>query len=688
MKKIKLLVTVTLIAAFSINVHSQIDLSEPDRINCGTAKIYNERLVQNPFIQTIIDEQNRLAKEYEKNHISNKSGTISYTIPVVYHIIHNNGPENVSKTAVEASITNLNEDFQKLNADLSQVVASFTGIAADIEIQFRLAHIDPNGNCTEGITRTVSTETYAMTENAKFLVNWNTTKYLNIWVGQTMASGSGGWSYYPGTAPSQSQEGIVIRSAQMGNSITHEVGHFLNLPHTWGSSNDPALASNCGMDDNVGDTPNTIGSSGCNTVQVTCNSLDNVQNYMDYSSCSRMFTEGQKSRMWSALNSGFGSRNTLWTNSNLIATGTNNPYNPSNCAPIADFTFSKEYICEGASVTFTDNSYNATPTLWNWIFTGGTPNTSGVANPTITYNTAGVYSVTHQPGTSAGSGSAIKTNIITVSSLTADYTGPIIDGFENTTQFANDWLIINGGGTQTWANNNTASTTGSRSVRIRNYFTGDDGDVEELISPSFDISNATTKTMTFKQAYAKKSSTDVDKLLVYYSINCGSSWQLKLPLTVNNLTTAPNHPGVFVPTSSEWVQRSISLTSIGTQTNVRFKFEFTSGGGNDIYIDDINIGDFSVGIDEFSNIASFNVFPNPTTSSAQISFILKKEINNLSISLKNGLGQEITNVIKGKSFNVGNYTLKIDEERKLSSGIYFIEFNADDNIRVQKLIVQ
>ena len=527
-----------------------------------------------------------------------------------------------------------------------------------------------------------------MSESAKFLVNWNTTKYLNIWVGQTMASGSGGWSYYPGTAPSQSQEGIVIRSAQMGNSITHEVGHFLNLPHTWGSSNDPGLGSNCGMDDNVGDTPNTIGSSGCNTAQVTCGNLDNVQNYMDYSSCSRMFTEGQKSRMWSALNSGFGSRNTLWTNSNLIATGTNDPYNPPICSPIADFSYDKEFICEGGTVTFTDDSYNAIPTLWNWIFTGGTPNTSGVANPTITYNTAGVYSVTHQPGTSAGSGSATKTNIITVSSLTADYIGPIIDGFENTTQFGNDWLVYNGGGSQTWANNSSAATTGIRSVRVRNYFTGDDGDVEELISPSFDISGTTVKTMTFKQAYAKKSSADTDKLLVYYSIDCGSSWQLKLPLTVNSLTTAPNHSNVFVPTSSEWMQRSINLSTIGTETNVRFKFQFTSGGGNDIYIDDINIGDFSIGLNDFSNIASFNVFPNPTNSSAQISFNLTKDVDNLSIIVRNAVGQEVTRVINGQSFNSGSYTLKIDEQRKLPSGIYFVEFNADDNIKVQKLIVQ
>ena len=243
-------------------------------------------------------------------------------------------------------------------------------------------------------------------------------------------------------------------------------------------------------------------------------------------------------------------------------------------------------------------------------------------------------------------------------------------------------------GGQTWENNNAAAVTGSRSVRVRNYFTSSDGQIDELISPSFDISSSTTKTMTFKQAFAKKTSADTDRLLVYYSTDCGTTWSLKLPLTTGNLTTAPNHSGVFVPTSTEWVQRSISLSSIGTSTNVRFKFAFTSGGGNDIYIDDINIGNFTVGIDDFSNIGSFSVYPNPTNSSAQISFNLTKDVKNLSIKVRNAVGQEVTNVVNGQSFNSGKYTLKIDEQRKLSSGIYFIEFNADDNVKVQKLIVQ
>ncbi|MBL4819955.1 MAG: T9SS type A sorting domain-containing protein [Gammaproteobacteria bacterium] len=686
MKKVKLLFSASLIMVCSITGFSQT-ADEPDRIHCGTAEINNQRLAENPLLQSIAEDQNRRALEQEKKQI-NKAGVITYTIPVVYHVVHNNGPENVSKAVIEASIANLNEDFQKLNADLSQVIPQFIGIAADVEIQFRLAHKDPNGNCTEGITRTLSTKTYAMDESVKDMVGWDTYKYLNIWVGLTMASQSGGYSFYPGYAPSQQHEGIVIRSAQLTNSVTHEVGHFLNLPHCWGNSNTPGLGGNCGGDDGVSDTPNTIGNTSCNTAAVSCSSLDNVQNYMEYSNCERMFTNGQKSRMHAAMQAAWGGRSYSWKNANLIATGTNDPYAPVLCAPVADFSYNKKYICEQASVSYTDLSYNAVPTGWNWTFTGGTPSSSSTANPTITYNTAGVYGVTHQPSTSAGTGTITKPSIITVSSLTADHVAPITDGFENSTQFNNEWWVINEGGGQKWQVTNSAAATGGSSVRIRNYLTSLDGLEDELVSGSYDISAAPNKLMKFKYAFARRTSVDTDKLFVYYSIDCGNTWTLKLPLTSVNLTTAPNQATVFVPNWDQWAEKQIDLTFIGNAQNVRFKWVFTSGGGNEMYLDDINISGYPVGMEDFNNIASFNVYPNPTNSGAQISFNLIEDVKNLSIKVKNALGQEVTNVINGQSFSSGKYNLKIDEERKLSSGIYFIEFNADDNVKVQKLIIQ
>jgi PKD repeat protein len=373
------------------------------------------------------------------------------------------------------------------------------------------------------------------------------------------------------------------------------------------------------------------------------------------------------------------------TTANLALTDTDDPYSAAICTPIAEFSYNREMICEGATVTFTDDSWNATPTSWNWTFTGGTPNTSASQNPTITYNTAGVYDVTHRPTTTAGTDVITKSSIITVNSLTADYNSPVTDGFENSTQFNNDWTF-NGSDNFNWTRTGAAASTGSSSVTITN-FAASSGDVDELISPSYDLSASSGKQVKFKVAYANKSGTTADKLFVYYSLNCGQSWSLKKPFVNALLTTAPNHSNSFVPTSAEWTEHLMDFTGNGSATNFRLKFEFTGDGGNNIYIDDINIGGH-VGVDEFSNVGNFSVYPNPTNASAKISFSLLEDVDNLRVTVKNSLGQEVTSIINGASFNVGKYTLNIDEQEILSSGIYFVEFNADNNIIMKKLIVQ
>ncbi|HRP60406.1 MAG TPA: hypothetical protein PK833_09015, partial [Vicingus sp.] len=215
--------------------------------------------------------------------------------------------------------------------------------------------------------------------------------------------------------------------------------------------------------------------------------------------------------------------------SNLAFTGTADPYetNPV-CIPWgADFTYNKNRVCEGESVTFSDlNTYNATPTLWDWTFVGGTPSTSNVANPIITYNTAGSYGVTYSPGTTAGyfTPAVSKSNIITVSTITAQYMLPFVEGMENTTTYNNDWEVVTQSGNG-WQNVNTAAYTGSRSVKVNNV-TNATNDITELISTSFDLSSMQNPFITWKCAYAKKTTGGNDILTLYSSIDCGASWQI------------------------------------------------------------------------------------------------------------------------------------------------------------------
>jgi PKD repeat protein len=104
-------------------------------------------------------------------------------------------------------------------------------------------------------------------------------------------------------------------------------------------------------------------------------------------------------------------------------------------APVANFTASTFNITTGQSVNFTDLSTN-NPTSWNWVFTGGTPASSSVQNPTnIVYNTPGCYQVSLTATNSAGSNTSTQTCYINV-------TNPVIAPVANFTASVHSISIL------------------------------------------------------------------------------------------------------------------------------------------------------------------------------------------------------------------------------------------------------
>src|SRR6202007_3206756 len=131
------------------------------------------------------------------------------------------------------------------------IIPQFKGIAADLEIEFRLAQKDPAGNCTNGITRHASTETYSGSQKVKDIVHWDPTKYLNVYVVQN-AAGLAGHCVWPGDADTIPQwDGVVLGYNYVGSIgqsnptqsvvLSHEIGHYFNLQHTWGGNNVPGF---------------------------------------------------------------------------------------------------------------------------------------------------------------------------------------------------------------------------------------------------------------------------------------------------------------------------------------------------------------------------------------------------------------------------------------------------------------
>lgn len=680
----KNLIFCTLAIFLSINLL----YSQNEGFSCSSAERNRILEENNPLIKA---DREKLEIETQ-NHLNNPNKSdVLHIVPIVFHIIHKYGSENISKAQIEDQVRILNEDFRKLNNDTSSIVAAFKSIAADSKVEFRLAQKDPNGNCTEGITRVYSSLTVEADDNAKYEdPAWPRNKYLNVWVVKSV-SGAAGYAYYPSTWTSADIDGIIINHQYIGSigtgsttrsrALTHEIGHYLNLAHPWGNSNDPGLADNCNQDDGVSDTPNTIGWTTCTLAGTSCGSLDNVQNFMDYSYCTRMYTTGQKDRLRTALESTTASRSSLWQASNLIATGTNDGYVPTACAPIADFSISHENICNGNVVQYSDLSYNGdlSQATWLWTFQGGTPATSSELNPTVTYVNAGNFNTTLSVTNQTGTAQVTKNSILSVFDKALGEQAPFNYGFENSS-FPNNtidanksWEVIQGD-LYPFQRTTSAFTSGSASVRIRNYGNVD-GTLNSLISPNIVMpQNTVSVSLTFKVAYAKKTTTSADNLKVYLTSDCGKTWSLRYSRSGTTLSsTASIISGTFVPTSTQWREETVSMGSFADSTNLKIKFDMTSNGGNYLYIDDINISIVTSDNLLENHEPYIDVFPNPITENTKISYSVYKN-SDVQFSLTDLTGRTLG--VYSEKQTVGNYTFNLNEiVTEIPNGVYILTTN-------------
>ena len=284
--------------------------------NCSAMENLSYRMQKDPELKQRMENIEAFTQQRIQQYQTNRIDGSVITIPVVVHVIYNNANENISDAQIQSQLDVLNEDFRRTNSDANNTWSQ----AADTEIEFCLATVDPNGNATSGITRKSSNKTSwgtndAMKKSSQGGVDpWDTSQYLNMWV-CNIGSGLLGYAQFPGG--SAATDGVVMGPNYFGSSdkgsgfylsapfdkgrtTTHEVGHYLNLRHIWGDGA-------CGTDDFVSDTPESDAANyGCSTGHSSCGTTDMVQNYMDYSddSCMNLFTQGQKNRMRSILEPG------------------------------------------------------------------------------------------------------------------------------------------------------------------------------------------------------------------------------------------------------------------------------------------------------------------------------------------------------------------------------------------------
>ena len=667
---------------------------------CGQWKMEQAFFNAHPEQRAVAEQANALL-EWETRNFSDANRDELIVIPVVFHVIHYNGPENISDEQIYSGIEVMNRDYRLLNDDSEDIISEFADIAADTEIEFRLAQIDPDGNCHTGINRIVSPLTYDGGSEVKDLIQWPRNSYLNIWVVED-ANGAAGYSLYPGSVnggQGAGNDGIVVAHDYTGNTgtsnnyrsrtLTHEAGHWMNLRHLWGNSNSPGDPDNCDMDDQVSDTPMTSGWTSCNVNGSTCGSLDNVQNYMEYSYCSRMFSDGQRTRMRAAMNSGVAQRNQLWTPQNLEETGVS--LEPILCE--ARFGVSRQTVCVGDTVQFFDNSYHGV-SGWAWDF--GDDNEASDENPFHSFDEPGMYDVTLVVSNGVNEVSLTEQAFIQV----LDPDGmqlPFSENFE-AEELDHNWFMVDvsndGNG---WEITTVAGYTGDQSLRIHNWSNNTEFNRDQLVSQAVDMSEAELIQVTYKWAYCYKGNdadedeTD-DRLKVYASPDCGETWSLRrMHRGYTDLPSAPPHPFVFTPNGQdEWNSYVLDIPYAQFYTeNFRLMFEFESRLGNNIFLDDINITAYTAADlleMEMGEGISVEVYPNPARLEATVAFSTVIAYDGMQIELADLAGRKLWEQNQ-RSVAPGTHRIDIPVG-EWSAGTYLVSVALDGRRFTKQLVIQ
>lgn len=583
----------------------------------------------------------KLAEPKTQVNRTSRTSATTYTIPVVFHIIHNGEPigtgTNIPDAQLISQINVLNKDYQRLNADASSTPAEFASVAGSLDIEFVLAKQDPEGLATNGIVRVQGTKTeWALADNEEFkaLSYWPAENYLNIWIinfndpnnfiGYAQLPESSSLPGLENSSNNAATDGVVINYKDVGSiddgafdlepqfnkgrTATHEVGHFLGLRHIWGD------ASSCSATDYVSDTPPQDNpTNGCPThPQIACSVNKMFQNYLDYTNdnCMNLFTQGQVARMEvilqnsprrASLNSSPGASDPSPVANDLGIREIINPEVTSCGGTVTPSVEVRNYGLNSITSARLEVKVNSISTEVKDVVLALSP----LDVTTINFNTISLpspststisFEILLTNGTTDGKASdnlkSVETNVpLKVST-------PYFQFFDSA---PSDWAIQNPDGLKTWENITAPNTNPNNKAMYMNFYDYEEqGTQDRLITPVLDLGGATAALLKFDRAYEPFPNNSDDNLIVVVTTNCSSDFLSGTKLFDKSGADLASVTGTtansFKPSSqAQWATESISLSAFAGMQNVQVAFIGKNGYGNNLYLDNVFVltGDFT-----------------------------------------------------------------------------------------------
>ncbi len=208
----------------------------------------------------------------------------------------------------------------------------------------------------------------------------------------------------------------------------------------------------------------------------------------------------------------------------------------------------------------------------------------------------------------------------------------------------------------------------------------------EITTFKVDFSGITNSSLEFDYACAGLNDDLTDKLEVFVSSDCGSTWASVFSKSGADLVTGPSTSNTYYPTPTEWATASINLGDLDQTGDAILKFVVTgSGDGNTLYLDNINAFGFPLGVQELFGSNEITLFPNPSVDNSTLS-LTSTESKNVTVKVFDTVGKNVL-TLNNQALVAGINRIVLHTSG-LNNGIYFVEVSSETKSSVVRLVIQ